>query len=772
MEKNINPEINRLNMETSKNAADSLREWAGLGASKSPVASSFLNGATSQMLKESQMPDVSTTPKNNVVFSFGLVNTVSALKNSSLGDLPAGKILLEKYEHILLGKGVSEAFVFEGFLNDLQSFSWENSVSEALENLNRTFENRRREIEVLKTYESIKNAPGRELFSDATAQMKNWLLAENKSSDTLIHGLKSFGFNPLVRNLVSFLSLYENENSGKFHVGFDNNVCKIDSLYSPITVNESETLFYSSGKFLKMDHESGVIQECNMDEVPEELANKAEIVNDRDVKIDNNKISLNIGNNKVEIVFTNESKEVYFDGKRINEEDLPLAVSVSTNNLLESSNHKINKAVYVAKNAEDIVDIDFGKKIKSKVYENVEANIFKTEAGIYVQTVNPAMRLNKIYEANATQAINIIKDFIKYDISESLTEFLEGEQAFLSVMKNDKNEIINNIGVLENQLMKLDRAKKDNPLLVNSNELTALEESIHDEITSLQDRWNQINLEISRFESKAKEVPSINEDLGYPIDTEVRIKRNGNRGRVIGVDGSSKTYTILFKEGKTGEYFFSDVEDLEDEIDRYDIKAPDLDLEYTNESNQNFANAPGNRGGSHKDSRIESLSKKHMAQAPDKKTGSSSKFINNEKGTMAGLPKSGKSAPLTGRGVKSSSANMADLPNKGKGGSGKKFIDSLENLDLAKAPSASLKGSAKFIQDLKNMNLATLKESQKNSHVEKAPKGKSEKSKKFMEDEDDFNFADAQGNSKKNGKRFAENDKVANLASAPRTKKK
>jgi hypothetical protein len=769
MEKNINPEINRLNMETSKNAADSLREWAGLGASKSPVASSFLNGATSQMLKESQMPDVSTTPKNNVVFSFGLVNTVSALKNSSMGDLPAGKILLEKYEHLLLGKGISEAFIIEGLLNDLRSFSWENSVAPVLENLTNIFENRRREIEVVKAYESIKNAPGRELFSDATSQMKTWLLAENKSSDTLVHGLKSFGFNPLVRNLVSFLSLYENDNSSKFHLGFDNNVCNIDNLYSPITVNENETLFYSSGKFLKIDHESGVLQECNMDEVPEELADKAQIVSDRDVKIDNNKISLNIGNNKVEIIFTNESKDIYFDGKRINESDLPVAVSVSTNNLLESSNHKINKAVFIAKNAEDIVDIDFGKKIKSKVYENVEVNIFKTESGIYVQTVNPAMRLNKIYEANATQAITIVKDFIKYDISESLTEFLEGEQAFLSVMKNDKNEIIKNVEVLESQLRKLDIAKKENPLLAKSDELMALEEGIHDEISSLQDRWNQINLEISRFESKAKEVPSVNEDLGYPIDTEVRIKRNGNKGRVIGVDGSSKTYTILFKEGKTGEYFFSDVEDLDDEIDRYDIKTPDLDLEYTNESNQNFANAPGNRGGSHKDSRIESLSKKHMAQAPDKKTGSSSKFINNEKGTMAGLPKSGKSAPLTGRGVKSKTSNMADLPHKGKGGSGKKFIDNLENLDLAKAPSASLKGSAKFIQDLKNMNLA---ENQKNSHIEKAPKGKSEKSKKFIEDEDDFNFADAHGNSKKNGKRFAESDKVANLSSAPRTKKK
>jgi hypothetical protein len=772
MEKNINPEINRLNMETSRNAADSLRGWAGLGSEKKPVASTFLGGSTAQMLKESQNFDISGQPKNSVVFSFGLVNTVSALKNSSLGDLPAGKILLEKYEHLLLGKGISEAFVLEGFLNDLKSFSWENSVVPVLENLERIFENRRREIEVVKTYESIKNAPGRELFSDATKQMKSWLLAENKSSDTLIHGLKSFGFNPMVRNLVSFLSLYENDNSGKFHVGFDNNVCKIDNLYSPISVNENETLFYSSGKFLKIDHESGIIQECNMDEVPAELADKAQIVSDRDVKIDNNKISLNIGNNKVEIVFTNESKEVYFDGKRINEEDLPVAVSVSTNNLLESSNHKISKAVFVAKSAEDIVDIDFGKKIKSKVYENVEVNLFKTESGIYVQTVNPAMRLNKIYEANATQAIKIVKDFIKYDISESLTEFLEGEEAFLSVMKNDKNEIVKNVEILENQLRKLDIAKRENPLLANSEELITLEEGIHNEISSLQDRWNQINLEISRFENRAKEVPSVNEDLGYPIDTEVRIKRNGNKGRVIGVDGSSKTYTILFKEGKTGEYFFSDVEDLEDEIDRYDIKAPDLDLEYTNESNQNFANAPGNRGGSHKDSRIEALSKKHMAHAPDKKTGSSAKFINNEKGTMAGLPKSGKSAPLTGRGVKSKSSNMADLPNKGKGGSGKKFIDNLENLDLAKAPSASLKGSAKFIQDLKNMNLATLKESQKNSHIEKAPKGKSEKSKKFIEDEDDFNFADAHGNSKKNGKRFAENDKVANLSSAPKTKKK
>jgi len=776
MEKNINPEINRLNMETSKNAADSLREWAGLGASKAPVASSFLNGSTAQMIKESNNYDISPKRNEDTQFSFGLAGTLGALRTSSLNEIPAGKIMLDKYENILFGKGISEAFVLENFLNDLKPFSWENSASSAIGNLERIFENRRREIEVLKTYETVRNAPGKELFSDATKQMKNWLVSETKSTDSLVHGLKRFGFNPMVRNLISFLSIYENENSSKFHVGFDNNVCEISNIYSPIHVDENNTIFYSSGKFLNLNQETGEIYECSMDEVPADLADKAQIIADRDVKIDNNRILLNIGNNKVEVVFTNESKEIYFDGKRINEADLPLAVSVTTNNLLENSNSKISRAIFVAKNAEEIVDIDFGKKIKSKVYEGVEANIFKIEEKIYVQTVNPSMRLNKIYESNATQAINIVKDFIKYDISESLTEFLTGEQAFLSVMKNDKKEIVNNIEILEGELRKIESVRNSNPLLSNSDELNSLEESIENEIGSLKDRWNQINLEISRFESRAKELPSVNEDLGYPIDTEVRIKRNGTKGRIIGVDGTSKTYTILFKEGKTGEYFFSDVEDLDDEVERYDISAPDLDIEYTqdfaNESNQNLATAPGSKGGAHKNSEIERLSKKYMSAAPDKKTGSSAKFINNDKGTMAGLPKSGKSAPLTGRGVKYKSSNMADLPNKGKGGSGKKFIDNLENLDLAKAPSASVKGSAKFIQDLKNMNLASLKESQKNSHIEKAPKGKLEKPKKFIEDEDVFNFADAPGNSKKNGKRFAENDKVANLSNAPKTKKK
>ena len=772
MENNNNPEINRLNMETSKSVAESLRGWAGLDAPKAPVASSFLNGSTAQMIKESNNNEFFPKP-NNTTFSFGMINTVSALRNSSLNEIPAGKMMLEKYEGLLLHKGISEAFLIEGFLNDLRSFSWENSVPTVLENVNSIFENRRREVEVVKAYETIKNTPGKDLFTDATDQMKNWLVSEKKSSDSLVHGLKRFGFNPLVRNLVSFLSLYENKNPNKFNLGVDNNVCEVTNIYSPIMVSESGSIFFSSGKFLKINDSDNSLIECSIEEVSEEFQNKSAIISDRDVIIEGNRIALNLGNNKIEIVFENEEKKIFFNGRAIKEADLPAAVSVTTNSLLENSSYKSAKASFIAKTADEIVDIDFGKKIKSKVYEGVEANIFKYADKIYVQTVNPAMRLNSLYEANATQAINIVRDFIKYDISESLTEFLQGEEAFLSVMKNDKNEIVKNIGILEGELAKIYKVKSDNPLIANSQELSNLEESLENELQVLKDKWNQINVEITRFESSAKSI-SVNEEMGYPIDTEVRVKRNGSKGKIVGVDGSSKTYTILFKEGKTGEYFFSDVEDLSDEVDSFDIKAPELDLEFSGDANesldQNLAEAPGPKGSKHYDRVFMNMVKKHMSAAPSKEAKGDPKFIDDEKNAnMAEVKGEGKKSPITKK-PKIKGQNLVTAPGK-SAGKGKKFIDDTKDSNLAKAPSSVIKSASKFIEDLKDHNLA-LKESQKNSHIEKAPKAKVAKPKKFVEKEENANLEEAPGNHNKNGKKFVEDQKRANLASAPKTKKK
>ena len=761
MEKNLNPEINRLNMETSRDAAYNLRGWAGIGSEKKDNAGSYLQGSTSQGLKLNESVDYSskgTKVKNKNHFSFGVFNTLSALKNSSFGELPAGKVLLEKYEYLITTKYMSESFLVENFLNDLKQFSWENSVKGILENLEKVVDLRKREIEAVKVYESIKNSPGRDLFSDVTSQIENWLVSESRDSDSLVNGLKRFGFNPVVRNFISFLSLYENNTSGKFNVGYDNQNCKVQNIYSPIHLNENgSTLFYSDGKFLKITDD--IIEECEMDEVPPKMRDRANVLSDRDVTVEDNKIALRIGNQKIEISFVGESKTILFNGKNIKESDIPLALNTTTKNIFETTNQNINRAMKVVEISDDIVDIDFGKSIRSKVYEGAVANVFKLGKNIYVQTVNPSMKLNKIYECNSTQAVNIIKDFIKYDISESLTEFLDGENAVLSIMNNDKKEISKNISILESEIAKIQRAQIEKPMLKESKELFQVKEGIEREIEELKDRWNQINVEIERFTKNNTEIKNsrINEEMGYPLDTEIRVKRNGTKGTIIGVDGNSKTYTVMFKEGKTGEYFFSDVEDISDEVERHDIVTPDIELELSEEEDY------------HKT--FEKAFQDQFAKAPGSLAKSGSKFIENEKNaSFANSPNKGKGSSMMSN--KKSDSKMAKAPNRKPVRGMIKFIENEKNANLSSAPGGSIKSSSKFIEDMKNHKLAEVKESQKNSHTEKAPSSKSEKTKRFMEDDDNANMAGAHGDSKKNGSKFVEDLERAGLSNAHPSKKK
>jgi len=152
MEQNTNPEINRLNMEASKKAADNLRGWAGLDTFKKSNGGSYLNGSTAQSLNESKNEGYTPGLKPKNAFEFGVAITVSALKNSSLYELPAGKIMLEKFDFMLGTKGVSEAFLVEGFIQELSQFSWEESGKTALENMEKILEFNRKEIEVVKVY--------------------------------------------------------------------------------------------------------------------------------------------------------------------------------------------------------------------------------------------------------------------------------------------------------------------------------------------------------------------------------------------------------------------------------------------------------------------------------------------------------------------------------------------------------------------------------------------------------------------------------------------
>jgi hypothetical protein len=754
---NFDNNLDQIKMEKAKAAANSLNEsWAGTKAFGPGTAGSYVDG----LQKEIAQASAQGTKISKPTFSVGVLETAMALNNTSFVELHEAKILVEKYIHHASIKGVSEAFLIESMISELENFSWEKHAKSSLVNLKKIYEKNRKEIEVAKAIEDINRSGGRDLFSSIVESMRTWLDTENRVSEKLVNDLKKWSFNPTVRSLVEKFTQLEGSN-GKFSINVNSENCEVKSIIAPSLVFENHSVFVTSDRFFKATQRGvSVMERAEASKLPGKFLKAALSLSNPAVRINENGLDMFIGKNKLSVVFESdtETKAVFLNGKRIPEDRLGFILSMELRNSFQSSASIVEQATEVVKAANFLSEIDFGKKIVSKIYEGVEANVFRFGQKVYVHKVNPAMKKNDLFEGNGTQAVNIVKEFLGFDISESMSDILENEDRALAIMRNDKQAIKNNMSIVESEMAKIAKAIQDNPSLTGSQEIKEAQAMLQKESESLKDKWNQINVEIERFEKYAKKVSSVNESDGYQINTDVKIRRNGEKGKVVGVNGNSKTYTVMFENGRTGEYFFNDVVDISDEIENIELK-PVNDLGEESIENIEIEGSEANEGLD---------ADMNLAEAPSKSAGGSAKDIDNlGNHNLSEAPNKQAKSAKDPRGV-TGNHELASAP-EGKSGKDKKFIDKEGNMNLAEAPGTSAGSAPKFIDNLKNHKLS---ESQKNSHVEKAPKGKSEKPKKFVEDLDDAELAEAPGNHKKNGKKDHEPLNRATLAKAPASKKK
>ena len=745
---NFDDNLSQIKMEKAKAAATLLNEsWGGNGGFIPGAAGSYTDGL------QKEIANMSTEDRNlaKPSFSVGVLETAMALNNTSFTELPEAKVLVEKYINHAAVKGISEAYLIESMISELENFAWEKNVKSALDTLKKTFESNRREIEVAKAIEEINRSAGRDLFSGIVESMRNWLAADQRISESLLRDLKKWGFNPTVRNLVEKVSYLENNSSSRFSIKVASDTCSVSPIIAPSLVTESSSIFVTSDRFFRATEEGvSVMERAEASKLPGKFLNAVLALSNPNVKVNESGLDLYIGKNKISVVFESETdtKNIFFNGKRVAEDKLGFTLSFELRNGFQGSANAIENAVQVVEAANYLSEIDFGKKISSKIYEGVEANVFKFGEKVYVHKVNPAMKKNELLEGNGNQAVNIVKEFLGFDLSESMTEVLEKEERILAIMKNDKESIKKNLAIVESEMSKITKALESNPSLQNSDEIKEAQVMLSNESTALKSKWNQISVEIERFEKGARKVSKISESEGYGINTDVKINRNGEKGKVVGVNGNSKTYTVMFENGKTGEFFFNDVTDISDEINNIELQpVNDLQEEETNESAEaNLAEAPDTTAaGSAKD--IDDLNAHNLA---DLDVQGGKKLKEDPKGT------SGKH-------------ELATAPEH-TAKTGKKFVQKEKNANLADAPHSTSAGSAKDIEDLKAHNLAII-ESQKNANYEKAPSGKKEKVKKLVLGKKGT-LAKAPGNSKHNGKGDHEPLDRATLSKAPSTKKK
>jgi len=575
--------IKQEQMESAKRAASALMEsWGGLkGNTSLNNSGSYLGNEKKEDTSKSLLESLNNLASNDDstrsfvdaqgLKNLGVLESIEKIKGLSIYEYPKVKIVCEQYANIIANKNVPEFSVIHNFVAELDSFKWDVTVLPIIENLKEKINKFSREIEVSKVLESVKQSGNSSFYSELTESLNNWLISESKSSGLLSKEISKWSFNPVVRNLINYLNVNEASDSRKLEIPVNaQGESKVGRVYSPILIEGEKTIFAIGNSLFEA--EGGSFRKLSTKEVASVPSDYIGLVNASlrpYVKINENGILVQLGKKYVSLVEENEGVSVYLGKSKLNFRSVGELAKVLG---LESASHfAVNESQVVSDivnlyvNFSNIVELDFAKNITSNIYEGVSVNLIKWNNEIYLQRINEAMRENSVYKVNGSQAVKMVKDYLRYDISEGLTEFLEGEQKLKSIMINDRTKVLENISRVEEQINKVEGLMESNPLYASSKEMKSAHSLLNNELSVLREKWNQINIELGKIED-FPELDHITEDEKFNIGDYIKVKESGETGKIISVDGSSGRYTVLLDTGKTSDFLVNEISDLEEAL--------------------------------------------------------------------------------------------------------------------------------------------------------------------------------------------------------------
>jgi len=108
-----------------------------------------------------------------------------------------------------------------------------------------------------------------------------------------------------------------------------------------------------------------------------------------------------------------------------------------------------------------IAEMDNFTTIQSQSHKDVFLSVIALDEAIYVNTVNPGMGLNEMKKYNtATETVEIVKEFINFDISPILSERLIAEDNDKAIEENKRKDLTNSISFLEEKKSEVEAAIK------------------------------------------------------------------------------------------------------------------------------------------------------------------------------------------------------------------------------------------------------------------------------------------------------------------------
>jgi hypothetical protein len=547
---------------------------------------------------------VSIAEKVEAINNLGVARGIATIKETSLYTYPALKYGLDKIEQSLINTQVrvvenespykehkpgdiwTTAKVNEGFtiqrtnaagkpeyllidqmIESIKSFVWDPTVEKVHSGLKEKRETLRESIDIAISVANMSGAKGSFFFDSIMPKLEEHFINPTENSRaTLIESLSKLNFYPAAKNLSESLSKIQKSATKGVQIISDNTRCTVSSIYSPVLLENGSEYFFVKGNFYtKKGDAISQIEESSVTALPEKFRELCRIVSSPNVFIKEGKISFYMKRNKVEI-FENEGKiQVHFNGNKVANNEL--AKNMVSAGLFRLDESRVAYDVQLVTEAfNNIYDLDFGKIIESKAHQGSYVILMKSGDNISLSKVNESVKTNEFYSGlKATQARNIILEFIGFDIKESMDEYLEKDETKLKEMREAQLEILKNIAIVEANIEKVNTVMNDS-FMSSTEEMKTLKDMLESEMAKLREDHRNISSSIKAYENKTTS------DVGFDIGDEVKLTDSGDSATITAINSSRDTVTVVTAKGTTKEVPTSKVASLEANIAKAEVK--------------------------------------------------------------------------------------------------------------------------------------------------------------------------------------------------------
>jgi hypothetical protein len=149
--------------------------------------------------------------------------------------------------------------------------------------------------------------------------------------------------------------------------------------------------------------------------------------------------------------------------------------------------NKTDMLVAAYEHADKFVELDFVYSISHRHKNGLTANVMRLGENIYINKINKAMAINEFFKAeNATKAVQIVKEFINFDISSVVEDLLSEDVKSAKILESKKNELFDKINFLKEQKSELSKEDMKNQYISEANKLITEEiEKFEKELNTL-----------------------------------------------------------------------------------------------------------------------------------------------------------------------------------------------------------------------------------------------------------------------------------------------